>query len=98
MTQLLAEHEIQQRISRLEDWSGDASGISRTVEMPTFPAAIDVVDRVAVVAEELNHHPDIDVRWRKVTFTNATHSAGGVTEKDITLAQRIDEIVAAARG
>jgi 4a-hydroxytetrahydrobiopterin dehydratase len=48
-----------------------------------------------VVAEELDHHPDIDIRWRNLTFACATHSAGGVTARDIELAGRIDEIVAA---
>ena len=70
--------------------------ITRTVKLPTFPAAIAVVDRVAVVAEEMDHHPDIDIRWRTLTFVCATHSAGGVTTKDFELARRIDEIVAAS--
>ena len=57
-----------------------------------------MVDRVAEVAEELDHHPDIDIRWRTLTFACATHSAGGVTAKDLTLAARIDEIVRSAAG
>jgi 4a-hydroxytetrahydrobiopterin dehydratase len=79
-------------------WSGDPTGIRRQVELPSFAAAITVVDRVAEVAEELDHHPDIDIRWRTVTFACATHSAGGVTRKDLGLAARIDEIVRAATG
>jgi 4a-hydroxytetrahydrobiopterin dehydratase len=55
-----------------------------------------VVDRVAEVAEEMDHHPDIDIRWRTLTFRNVTYSAGGVTARDIALAQRIDRIVADA--
>jgi len=51
-----------------------------------------------VVAEELDHHPDIDIRWRNLTFHCATHSAGGVTARDLDLAARIDEIIAAAGG
>lgn len=47
---------------------------------------------MAVVAEELDHHPDVDIRWRKVSFTLSTHSQGGVTERDVELARRIDEI------
>jgi 4a-hydroxytetrahydrobiopterin dehydratase len=53
---------------------------------------IRIVDDVAVVAEELDHHPDVDIRWRKVTFTLSTHSQGGVTGRDVELARRIDEI------
>ena len=79
-----------------EGWDGDTGGISRTVELPSFPAAIQVVDRVAEVAEELDHHPDIDIRWRRLTFRLSTHSAGGVTELDQLLALRIDEIVRSA--
>lgn len=65
----------------------------RTVELPSFPAAIVAVVDVAKFAEEIDHHPDIDIRWRSVTFRLTTHSAGGVTESDVTLATRIDEIV-----
>jgi 4a-hydroxytetrahydrobiopterin dehydratase len=53
---------------------------------------IRIVDDVAVVAEELDHHPDVDIRWRKVTFSLSTHSQGGVTGRDVELASRIDEI------
>ena len=66
------------------------------MKLPSFMGAIAVVDRVAEVAEAMDHHPDIDIRWRTLTFACATHSAGGVTAKDIELARRIDEIVAAA--
>jgi 4a-hydroxytetrahydrobiopterin dehydratase len=93
MAELLSADDVGTAIGELDDWSGDTSAISRTASLATFPAAIEVVDRVAVVAEELNHHPDIDIRWRTVTFTLSTHSEGGVTDKDITLAKRIDLIV-----
>jgi 4a-hydroxytetrahydrobiopterin dehydratase len=93
MAELLSADDVATAIGELDDWSGDTSAISRTAPLATFPAAIEVVDRVAVVAEELNHHPDIDIRWRTVTFTLSTHSEGGVTDKDITLAKRIDLIV-----
>jgi 4a-hydroxytetrahydrobiopterin dehydratase len=96
MAELLSADEVLTRLPDLTDWSGTASGITRTVELPSFPAAIAAVDRVAVVAEDLDHHPDIDIRWRTVTFACATHSAGGVTEMDFDLARRIDEIVAEA--
>jgi 4a-hydroxytetrahydrobiopterin dehydratase len=96
MAQTLTADQVAAALDGLPGWSGDTAAISRTAELPTFPAAIAVVDRVAVVAEELDHHPDMDIRWRKVRFTCSTHSAGGVTEKDLNLARRIDEIVAAA--
>lgn len=98
MAELLKPEEVRSALGTRPGWSGDASAISRTVELPSFPEAIGVVDRVAAVAEELNHHPDIDIRWRTVTFRCRTHSAGGVTAADLTLASRIEEILAAAGG
>ncbi len=94
MAELLSAADVATALGELEDWSGDSSAITRSAALASFPAAIDVVDRVAVVAEEMNHHPDIDIRWRTVTFTCSTHSDGGVTDKDVTLAKRIDLIVA----
>jgi 4a-hydroxytetrahydrobiopterin dehydratase len=98
MGDVLSADEISAATAKLDDWSGDTGGIKRTVKLPTFPAAIAVVDRVAEVAEAMDHHPDIDIRWRTLTFVCATHSAGGVTGKDLELARRIDEIVGAATG
>ncbi|MFG1928195.1 4a-hydroxytetrahydrobiopterin dehydratase [Cryptosporangium sp. NPDC048952] len=89
----LSADEITASLVELPGWSGDTLGIRRTVEAESFPAAIALVDRVAVVAEARDHHPDIDIRWRKVTFTLVTHSAGGVTAKDLDLASEIDALV-----
>ena len=61
---------------------------------PDFRAAIRGVDEIALVAEEMDHHPDIDIRWRTLHLTLTTHSAGGVTQLDVELAHRIDEIAA----
>lgn len=94
--QLLSTDDLTTRLATLDGWTGDANSISRTVELPTFPAAIEVVARVAEVAETMDHHPDIDIRWRKVTFSCTSHSEGGVTERDFELAHRINEIVAVA--
>jgi 4a-hydroxytetrahydrobiopterin dehydratase len=96
MAELLSADEVAAGLANLEGWSGDTSRITRTAALPTFLGAIAVVDRVAAVAEAADHHPDIDIRWRNLTFACATHTAGGVTAKDIDLARRIDEIVAAA--
>jgi 4a-hydroxytetrahydrobiopterin dehydratase len=97
MAVLLTADEVEQALLGLaESWSGDPSGLTRTVQLESFPVAIEVVDRVAEAAESLDHHPDIDIRWRTLTFACATHSAGGVTQRDLELARRIDDIVAAA--
>ncbi len=96
MAEVLDAAAVRAELDGLDGWSGDPAGISRTVELPGFREAIEVVDRVAVIAEELDHHPDIDIRWRTVTFRCATHSVGGVTRRDIELARRIDETVRGA--
>lgn len=94
MAELLDQAGVAEALRPLPAWSGDAGAITRTAELPSFPAAITVVDQVAAVAEQLNHHPDIDIRWRTLTFRCSTHSAGGVTDMDVTLAKRIDAILA----
>ncbi|REF97276.1 4a-hydroxytetrahydrobiopterin dehydratase [Asanoa ferruginea] len=93
MAEVLGADDLQAALAGLDGWAGDPSGISRDAELSSFPGAIAVVDRVAEVAEALDHHPDIDIRWRRLRFTLSTHSAGGVTAKDLDLARRIDTIV-----
>ena len=91
---LLDDDGVRAALAGLPGWSGDTTAITLTVEAPDFPAGIRIVDDVAVAAEAADHHPDIDIRWTKVTFTLATHSEGGVTQKDVDLAGTIDEIAA----
>lgn len=97
MAELLSADRVATGLGTLTGWSGDTDGIRRTVEAPSFPAAIRLVADVAQAAEDANHHPDIDIRWRKVTFALSTHSAGGVTDLDLALARRIDELAEAAQ-
>lgn len=97
MAEVLTAEAVRDGLAGLSGWTGDPSGISRTVQFGSFPEVIAVVDRVAEVAEERDHHPDMDIRWRTLTFHCTTHSAGGVTQRDIDLARRIDEIVRSAR-
>ena len=75
---------VQSRIKRYRGWASDkrCKSISRTYQFPTFPAAIRFVDYVAELAEAANHHPDIDVRYNRVTLTLSTHDAGGITDND----------------
>lgn len=93
MAEVLDAEAVRRELEGLDGWTGDPAGISRTAELSSFPAAIAVVDRVALVAEELDHHPDMDIRWRSVTFRCVTHSAGGLTQRDVELARRIDGIL-----
>ncbi|SCG33883.1 4a-hydroxytetrahydrobiopterin dehydratase [Micromonospora halophytica] len=97
MADLLTAEAVREELGGLTEWSGDPTGIGRTVQLGSFPDAIAVVDRVAVVAERLDHHPDIDIRWRTLTFRCVTHSAGGVTHRDVELARHIDDIVRSVR-
>lgn len=92
MTALLAESDITAALADLPKWQREGQSLTQTIDCPDFPAAIALVNRVAEAAEEANHHPDMDIRWRTVTFTLSTHSAGGITSLDVMLAQRIDNL------
>ena len=94
MAELLDSDGVRAALSQLQGWSGDEKQITRSVKAPTFADGIRLVDAVAEVADAMDHHPDIDIRWTTVTFTCATHSKGGVTDADVTLARRIDELAA----
>jgi len=89
----LSSDEIAAALNGLPEWSGDGDGIHRTVELPTFRDAVDAIVRIADVAEEMDHHPDVDLRWRTLHLAVVTHSAGGVTEFDLELARRIDALL-----
>jgi 4a-hydroxytetrahydrobiopterin dehydratase len=75
------------------DWIEHDGALERTYELPSFREAIAFVGRVADLAEEANHHPDIAVSYRKVTLRWTTHSAGGITDRDHELAQRSDGVL-----
>ena len=79
----------------MTEWQEQAGALVREFELPSFPAAIDFVDRLAELAESEDHHPDIDIRYRRVTVRWTTHSAGGITEKDREMAERTSSLVAA---
>ena len=92
MSQLLTEEEIARELERLPDWSRADDGepaIKATYEFADFQAALDFVNQVGHDAEQVNHHPDIDIRWNKVTLVLSTHSEGGLTHRDVELAHRI---------
>ncbi|MGH3929820.1 MAG: 4a-hydroxytetrahydrobiopterin dehydratase [Pseudonocardiaceae bacterium] len=95
MAELWDDEQIKDALTGLTDWRRDGNAIVRTAKLPSFPAAIEAVRAVADIAEARNHHPDIDIRWRTLTFRCSTHSAGGITGKDIELAGEIDQVLAA---
>jgi 4a-hydroxytetrahydrobiopterin dehydratase len=79
----------------MDGWGEQENALVREFELPSFPAAIAFVDRLAELAESENHHPDIDVRYRKVTVRWTTHSEGGITEKDREMAERTSALATA---
>jgi 4a-hydroxytetrahydrobiopterin dehydratase len=86
----LDEPQIGSALAALPGWRRQGDLISRTYEFKDFPAAMKFVNAVAAMAEQVQHHPDIDVRWNKVTLALTTHDAGGLTGKDFTLARECD--------
>ncbi|MBI3851830.1 MAG: 4a-hydroxytetrahydrobiopterin dehydratase [Verrucomicrobia bacterium] len=84
--------QIEAVLPSVPDWKRNGDAITRTRQFKDFPAAIQFVNAVADMAERANHHPDIDIRWNKVTLTLSTHDQGGLTEKDFDLAKKFDRL------
>lgn len=91
MSRLLEPDEVAEQLTSLPGWSSDGASLHRSIEFASFPEAIAAVATLAIDAEEMDHHPDIDIRWRTVHLTLSTHSAGGITQLDIELAHRIEQ-------
>jgi len=89
---VLTDAGVRKALRTLRGWRGDAQGIRKTFRKRDFVAAMGFVNAVAILAEKANHHPDIDVRWNRVTLTLSTHSAGGVTGKDVALARDVNAL------
>ncbi|OBG60999.1 4a-hydroxytetrahydrobiopterin dehydratase [Mycobacterium sp. E3339] len=90
---VLTDEQVDAALSDLDGWERIDGALRRSIKFDSFLAGIDAVRRVAEHAESKDHHPDIDIRWRTVTFALVTHSAGGITENDVAMAHDIDEIV-----
>jgi 4a-hydroxytetrahydrobiopterin dehydratase len=88
----LSDIEIQRELGTLSGWTRRGESLARTFAFPTFMAGITFVDRVAVAAEKMDHHPDLDIRYTKISVTLSTHSAGGITANDVALAKEIDTL------
>ncbi len=89
----LSPDDVAAALRDLPEWSGDGDGIRRSVQLPGFPDAVAALVRIAFEAEQMDHHPDVDLRWRSLHLTLVCHSAGGVTELDLELARRIDALL-----
>jgi 4a-hydroxytetrahydrobiopterin dehydratase len=90
---VLTDDQIDAALPDLPGWERAEGTIRRSIKFPSFLDGIDAVRRVAEKAEEKDHHPDIDIRWRTVTFALVTHAAGGITENDLQMAREINQIV-----
>ncbi len=89
---VLTDDAVAKLLVSLKGWTRKGNSITRTVELSDFVHAMGFVNSVALLAEKLNHHPDIDIRWNVVTLVLSTHSAGGLTELDMTLAEMINAL------
>ena len=86
----LSPTEIQSALSGVPDWEIKGGAIVRTFTLGNFVEAVEFVNQITELAEDANHHPDVDIRWNKVTLLLSTHSKGGLTQADFDLAKKID--------
>jgi 4a-hydroxytetrahydrobiopterin dehydratase len=90
MADRLSDIAIQRELGNLQGWSRLGDVITKTFQFRNFMTGINFVTAVAKAADAADHHPDIDIRYTKVTCTLSTHSAGGITQKDLDLAKQIE--------
>ena len=93
MATLIAPSQLFEMMKRIPEWEADGNAVlERTFEFDDFDQAVDFVNEVAEIAEEEDHHPDIDIRYNKVRLALSTHAEGGVTDLDIQVAEKIDNL------
>ena len=90
MAERLSDIAIQRELGNLTGWSRRGDAITKTFQFRNFLTGIDFVSAIAKAAEAADHHPDIDIRYTKITCTLSTHSAGGITQQDLDMARKID--------
>ncbi|MBX3388787.1 MAG: 4a-hydroxytetrahydrobiopterin dehydratase [Phycisphaeraceae bacterium] len=90
----LSEGQVEEALKAVPEWGESGDAIQRTFQFPDFVRAMGFVDQVAQTAERAQHHPDILIRYNKVTLTLSTHDSGGITEKDFDLAKKCDQFFA----
>ena len=89
----LDDAAITQRLNQLPGWKRTGDALIKQFELKSFARAVECVNAVAKHADSVDHHPDMLIQYSKLTFTLSTHDAGGITEKDVALAKKIDELV-----
>jgi len=93
MGELIEASELKEWLKKAPEWDLEKKAIVRVFEFEDFAESMDFVNQVAEIAEEEDHHPNIDIRFNKVELSLSTHSAGGLTELDFEVAERIDTLV-----
>lgn len=93
MSDLLDKEELKSALKKRPEWDLEGKAITRVIEFEDFMEGIDFVNLLAEVAEEAQHHPDITINYTRVTISLTSHEAGGITEDDIELADRISNLV-----
>ena len=88
----LTQQEISSHISKLPEWTIDSGELVQTFTFKDFLSSVDFVNQIAKEAENMGHHPDIDIRYNRVRIALTTHDAGGLTEKDFQLATEIEKL------
>ncbi len=92
MADLLESQDIKAWLKKLPEWEHEKKHIERTFEFDDFSQAIDFVNSVAEIAEDEDHHPEVDIRYNKVRLQLSTHAEGGLTDRDFAVAQKIDNL------
>jgi 4a-hydroxytetrahydrobiopterin dehydratase len=90
---VLTDEQVDAAAAELDGWERTGGALRRSVTFGSFLDGIEAVRRVADLAERRDHHPDIDIRWRTVTFALVTHSEGGITDKDVEMAREINGLL-----
>lgn len=86
----LTPEKLDTELAAMSGWSVENGQITKKFKAPSFHRAVGFVTQIAILAERADHHPDIDIRYDTVTIALSTHSEGGITEKDLSLAREID--------
>ena len=92
MADLLNDEEIESRLSELEGWSRDGDKIVKTFDHGDFVGSVEFVRRLTAPAEDMGHHPDLEISWSEVKVSITNHAAGGLTAADFELAGKIDAL------